>query len=53
MNDQQVREIAEAVFRAHFDIDVCRINIPRRGFDHEDDPVVDRTASSGYRRASR
>ena len=41
MDDQQVREIAEAAFRAHFgDIDVCRINI-RRGFDHEDDPVVD------------
>ena len=42
MDDQQVREIAEAAFRAHFDIDVCRINI-RRGFDHEADPVVDLT----------
>ena len=45
MDDQQVREIAEAAFKAHFgDIDVCRINI-RRGFDHEDDPVVDLTLS--------
>ena len=43
MDDQQVREIAEAAFKAHFgDIDVCRINI-RHGFDHEDDPVVDLT----------
>lgn len=41
MNDQQVREIAEAAFRAHFDdLKVVRVNI-RRGFDHEDDPVVD------------
>ena len=41
MDDQQVREIAEAAFKAHFgNIDVCRINI-RHGFDHEDDPVVD------------
>ena len=42
MDDQQVREIAEAAFKAHFDIDVVRINI-RHGFDHEDDPVVDLT----------
>ena len=41
MNDQQIREIAEMAFRAHFeDIEVFRVNI-RRGFDHEDDPVVD------------
>ena len=41
MNDQQIREIAEAAFRAHFgDVKVVRINI-RRGFDHENDPVVD------------
>ena len=41
MNDQQVREIAEAAFTAHFgDIEVFRVNI-RRGFDHEDNPVVD------------
>ena len=39
MDDQQVREIAEAAFKAHFgDIDVCRVNI-RHGFDFEDDPV--------------
>ena len=39
MNDQQVREIAEAAFKAHFgDIDVFRINI-RHGFDFDDDPV--------------
>ena len=42
MNDQQIREIAEAAFRAYFDIDVFRVNI-LRGFDHEDDPVVDVT----------
>ena len=41
MNDQQIREIAETAFRAHFrDVKVFRVNI-RRGFDHEDDPVVD------------
>ena len=41
MNDQRIREIAETAFRAHFgDIEVVRVNI-RRGFDHEDDPVVD------------
>ena len=40
MDDQQVREIAEAAFRAHFgDIGVCRINI-RHGFDFDDDPPV-------------
>ena len=39
MDDQQVREIAEAAFKAHFgDIDVCRVNI-RHGFDFEDDPL--------------
>ena len=39
MDDQQVREIAEAAFKAHFgDIDVCRVNI-RHGFDFDDDPV--------------
>ena len=43
MNDEQIREIAEAAFKAHFaDIDVFRINL-RRGFDSDDDPtpVVD------------
>ena len=39
MNDQQVREIAEAAFKAQLDIDVVRINI-RHGFDFEDDPPV-------------
>ena len=38
MDDQQIREIAEAAFRAQFDIDVVRVNI-RRGFDFDDDPV--------------
>ena len=43
MNDQEVREIVEAAFHAHFDdMKVVRVNI-RRGFDHEDDPVVDVT----------
>ena len=41
MNDEQIREIAETAFRSHFgDIEVFRVNI-RRGFDQEDDPVVD------------
>ena len=38
MNDQQIREIAAAAFRAQFDIDVVSVNI-RRGFDFEDDPL--------------
>ena len=42
MNDQQIQEIAATAFKAHFDIDVVRVNI-RRGFDHENDPVVDLT----------
>ena len=42
MNDQQVREIAEAAFKARFgDIDIVSINV-KRGFGFEDDsPVVD------------
>ena len=41
MNHQQVREIAEAAFKAHFgDIDIVSINI-RPGFDYYDDPLVD------------
>ena len=41
MDDQQIREIAEAAFTARFgDVKVVRVNI-RRGFDHEDDPMVD------------
>ena len=41
MNIQQVREIAEAAFMAHFgDIDIVSINV-KPGFDRYDDPVVD------------
>ena len=41
MNHQQVREVAEAAFKAHFgDIDIVSINI-RPGFDHCDDPLVE------------
>ena len=41
MNHEQVREIAEAAFRAHFsDINIVSINV-KPGFDHYDDPVVD------------
>ena len=41
MDDQQISEIAETAFRGRFgDIEVFRVNI-RRGFDHEDAPVVD------------
>ncbi len=41
MNDQQIEKIAEAAFHAHFgDVKVLRVNI-RRGFDHEDEPVVE------------
>ena len=41
MNEQQLREIAEAAFKRQFgDIDVVRINIRQR-LDHDDDPVVD------------
>ena len=41
MNEQQVGDIAEEAFRAHFrDVKVVRVNV-RSGFDHEDDPVVD------------
>ena len=41
MNDQQMREIAEAAFKRQFgDIDVVRINV-RQGLDFEDDtPIV-------------
>ena len=42
MDDQQIGKIAEAAFTARFDIGVFQVNI-RRGFDHEDDPVVDVT----------
>ena len=41
MDIQQVREIAEAAFKAHFgDIDIVSINIRQR-FDDYDDPLVD------------
>ena len=40
MNNQQVRAIAEAAFKAHFgDIGIVSINI-KPGFDHYDDPLV-------------
>ena len=41
MNNQQVREIAEAAFKARFDdIGIVGINV-EPGFDHYDDPMVD------------
>ena len=41
MNNQQVREIAEAAFKARFgDIGIVSINV-EPGFDHCDDPMVD------------
>ena len=41
MNEQQLREIAEAAFKRQFShIGIVRINIRQR-LDHEDDPVVD------------
>ena len=40
MNEQQVREIAEAAFKSHFgDVKLLTVNV-RRGFDYDDDPVV-------------
>ena len=43
MNEQQVGEIAEAAFKSHFgDVKLFRVNV-RRGFDDDDDPVVDVT----------
>ena len=41
MNNQQVREIAEAAFKARFgDVGIVSINV-EPGFDHCDDPMVD------------
>ena len=41
MNDQQVREIAEAAFKARFGaVDVVSINV-KPGLDYDDDPLVD------------
>ena len=40
MNNQQVRAIAEAAFKARFgDVGIVSINI-KPGFDHYDDPLV-------------
>ena len=41
MNNQQVRDIAEAAFKARFgDVGIISINV-KPGFDHYDDPLVD------------
>ena len=41
MDEQQLREIAEAAFKRQFgDIEIVAINIRQR-LDHDDDPVVD------------
>ena len=41
MNNQQVREIAEAAFKARFsDVGIVSINV-KPGFDHCDDPMLD------------
>ena len=41
MNEQQISEIAEAVFKARFgDVKVVRVNV-RPGVDHCDAPMVD------------
>ena len=41
MDNQQVRDISEAAFKARFgDIEVVSVNV-KPGFDHCDDPVVD------------
>ena len=41
LNNHQVRQIAEAAFKARFgDIDIVRINA-KPGFDHDDDPMPD------------
>ena len=41
MNHQQVRDIAEAAFKARFgDVGIISINV-KPGFDHYDDPLVD------------
>ncbi len=41
MNEQQVREIAEAAFKARFaDIPIVSIDV-KPGFDHYDDPMLD------------
>ena len=41
MNERQVREIAEAAFKARFaDIPIVSIDV-KPGFDHDDDPLLD------------
>ena len=41
MNEEQIRNIAERAFRAHFsEIEVDQVNVKRR-LDHDGDPVVD------------
>ena len=41
MNHQQVREIAEAAFKARFsDVGIVSISV-KPGFDHCDDPMLD------------
>ena len=41
MNERQVREIAEAAFKARFaDIPIVSIDV-KPGFDHYDDPLLD------------
>ena len=41
MDEQQLREVAEAAFKRQFgDIEIVGINIRQR-LDHDDDPVVD------------
>ena len=41
MNEQQVRAIAEAAFKARFaDIPIVSIDV-KPGFDHDDDPILD------------
>ena len=41
MNDHQVRDIAEAAFKARFgDIGIVSINV-KPGFDHDGDPLVE------------
>ena len=41
MDEQQLREIAEAAFKRQFgDIEIVRIDVRQR-LDHDDDPVVD------------
>ena len=43
MNEQEVREIAAAAFKARFrDIDIICVNV-KHGFDHCDDPALDVT----------